>query len=89
MLPGECCICQHIDLGVIHQAGELGHPRAQLVSDVTPLLAGSLAFDRPMQKDLHAFVDVGAQARHLVLGDAGAAHGLRQASTLRVEMPCT
>lgn len=43
MLLGECCLCKHIGLGVIHQRGQLRHPRAQLVGDTAPLLAGGVS----------------------------------------------
>ena len=36
------------------------------------------AFDRPVEERLHPLVDLGAQPRHLALGDAGHAHGLDQ-----------
>ena len=42
VLLGECCKGKHVCLGVIHEAGELGHPRAQLVGDGAPLRAGSI-----------------------------------------------
>ena len=42
VLLGECCKGKHVCLGVIHQAGELGHPRAQLVGDGAPLCASGI-----------------------------------------------
>jgi hypothetical protein len=39
---------------------------------------GPLAFDRAVQEGLHTLVYFFAQARHLALGDAGAAHRLDQ-----------
>jgi hypothetical protein len=40
MLSGEAHIGQDIGFGVIHQPGQLGHPRSQLIGDLPPLLAG-------------------------------------------------
>jgi hypothetical protein len=43
VLLGEHCNGEHIGLGVIHQRGQLWHPRTQLVGDTAPLLAGGVS----------------------------------------------
>ena len=42
MLLGECRKGKDIGLGVVHQSGEFGHTRAQLIGDCAPLRAGSI-----------------------------------------------
>ena len=42
MLGGEGHIGEHVGLGLVHQRGELGHLRPDLVGDEAPLPAGRL-----------------------------------------------
>lgn len=42
MLDGEAHVGQDVVLGIVHQGGELRHPRPELIGDLPPLLAGGL-----------------------------------------------
>lgn len=42
MLGGEAHLGQHVRFGVIHEGGELGYLRPELVGDAAPLLAGTV-----------------------------------------------